>query len=155
MLIFPHSCTLSTPCRVSVVLVVSDLSVLSAPVLSPPPSPLLDLSSISNDQAESEAGSPAPSASRAENNSRASIKGNLSIISVSKADADAHLHICNPVRSDVLVNFPKENQTSSGAETSVTGSADAVCMKTRTQKFWCCWQWAVLIFLCRAWKRIS
>ncbi|TNN02985.1 hypothetical protein fugu_000014 [Takifugu bimaculatus] len=112
---------------------------------------------VINDQDESEDGSPALSASRAENNSRASANGNLSIVSVSEADADAPLHICNchPVKSDTSVIFPQENQTSSRAETSVTGSADAVSMKTRTQKFWCCRPWAVLIFLCRAWKRIS
>lgn len=76
-------------------LLLSDLSVLSAPVLSPPPSPLLDLRTVFNDQDGCEAGSPELRASRAENNSRTSVKGNLSIVSVSEADADAHLHICN------------------------------------------------------------
>ncbi|XP_056901659.1 caspase-8 [Takifugu flavidus] len=84
-------------------LFLSDLSVLSEPVLSPPPSPLLDRRSVINDQDESEDGSPALSASRAENNSRASAN----------------------VKSDASVIFPQENQTSSRAETSVTGSADA------------------------------
>ncbi|XP_011607729.2 caspase-8 isoform X1 [Takifugu rubripes] len=64
---------------------------------------LQDLRSVVNDQDESEDGSPALSASRAENNSRASAN----------------------VKSDASVIFPQENQTSSGAETSVTGSADA------------------------------
>lgn len=137
-------------------LFLSDLSLLSEPVLSPPPSPLLDLRLVFNDQDECEAGSPEPSASHVENNSHASVKGNLSIVSVSEADADAHLHICNChlVKIDRVVNLPEENLTSSGVETSVTGSTDAVSMKTQTQKCWCCRQWAVLIFLCRAWKPI-
>lgn len=51
------------------------------PVLSPPPSPLLDLRSVFNDRDECEAGPPELSAS--ENSSHASVKGNLSIVSVS------------------------------------------------------------------------
>lgn len=137
-------------------LFLSDLSVVSASVLSPPPPSLLDLRSSFNDREEGEAGSPELSAARAKNSSGACVKGNLSILSVSEADAGAPLHICycHPVKIDALVNYPEEKQTSSGAEMSVTGSADAVSMKTRTQKFWRCRQGAVLNFLCRAWKRI-
>lgn len=156
-LIFPHSCALSTPCRVSAVLVVF-VRPFCCECACPESSstPLLDLRNVFNPPDECEAGSPEPSAARAENHGRASVKGNLRIASAPEARAGARLHICicHPVKSDALVCYPEENPTYSGAETCAPGSAEAVSMSSRTQKLWRGRQWAGLIFLCRAWKSI-